>query len=68
MVLVETLALGFVARYFLQMTLDGGSFLTLPFLCGLLVEFTTTKLGKDSGLFTGTLEATQGSVKILVLF
>jgi hypothetical protein len=33
----------------------------------LLVEFTATKLGEDAGFFTGTLEATQGGVEILVL-
>jgi len=33
-----------------------------------LTELTTTKFGQYSGLFTGALEATQGGVKILVLF
>jgi hypothetical protein len=42
--LVKARALGFVARYALQMALDGRGFLTLSFLCGLLVVFTTTQL------------------------
>ncbi len=66
--LVETLALGFVAGYALQVALDVRRFFAFSFLGGLLVELATTKLGQDSGLFTGTLEAPQGSVKILVLF
>jgi hypothetical protein len=33
----------------------------------LLVEFTPAKLGEDARFFTGTLEATQGGVEILVL-
>jgi len=66
--LVKALALGFVARYALKVALDGRSFLPLSFLSRLLVVFATTQLSKDSGLFTGAFEATQCSVKILVLF
>ena len=40
---------------------------SLTFLGGLLVEFTSPKLGEDARFFTGTLEATQGGVKILIL-
>ena len=40
---------------------------SLTFLGGLLVEFTSPELGEDARLFTGTLEATQGGVKILIL-
>jgi hypothetical protein len=47
---------------------DRRRFLALTLLRWLLVVLTTTKLGKDSSLFTGTLEAPQGSIKILVFF
>src|SRR5580698_443354 len=40
---------------------------SLTFLGRLLVEFTSPKLGEDARFFTGTLEATQGGVKILIL-
>jgi N6-L-threonylcarbamoyladenine synthase len=40
---------------------------SLTLLGGLLVEFTAPQLGEDARLFTGTLEATQGGVKILIL-
>ena len=39
----------------------------LTFLGGLLVEFTSPKLGEDARLLAGTLEAAQGGVKILIL-
>ena len=67
-VLVKALALGLFARQALHVALNSGSFLTLALLRRLLVVLTTTKLGQDSSLFTGTLEAAQGSIKILVLF
>jgi hypothetical protein len=44
-----------------------GSFFSLTFLGGLLVEFTPPKLSEDAGFFTGSLEAAQGGVKILIL-
>jgi len=44
-----------------------GRLFSLTFLCRLLVEFTSPKLGEDARFFTGTLEATQGGVKILIL-
>jgi len=50
------------------MSFDGGSFLTLAFLGRLLVKLATAELGKYSGLFAGTLEATQGGVEIFVFF
>jgi hypothetical protein len=40
---------------------------SLTLLGRLLVEFTSPKLGEDARFFTGTLEATQGGVKILIL-
>ena len=40
---------------------------SLTFLGGLLVEFTSPKLGEDTRFFTGALEATQGGVKIFIL-
>jgi hypothetical protein len=40
---------------------------SLTLLGGLLVEFTSPKLGEDARFFTGTLEATQGGVEILIL-
>jgi N6-L-threonylcarbamoyladenine synthase len=40
---------------------------SLSLLGRLLVEFTAPQLGEDARLFTGTLEATQGGVKILIL-
>jgi hypothetical protein len=44
-----------------------GSLLSLTFLRRLLVEFTATELGEDARFFTGTLEATQGGVEVLIL-
>jgi hypothetical protein len=49
------------------MPFHGGSLFSLTFLGGLLVEFTPAQLGEDARLLTGTLEATQGGVKILIL-
>ena len=49
------------------MTLHRSGLLSLTLLRRLLVEFTPTKLGEDTGLFAGALEATQGGVEILVL-
>jgi hypothetical protein len=46
------------------MALDRCSFLALSFLGWLLVELAAAKFSQDARLFTGTLEATQGSVKI----
>jgi N6-L-threonylcarbamoyladenine synthase len=45
---------------------SGGLF-SLTFLGRLLVEFTAPQLGEDARLFTGTLEATQGGIKIFIL-
>ena len=42
-------------------------FFSLTFLGRLLVEFTAPQLGEDARLFTGTLEATQGGIKIFIL-
>jgi N6-L-threonylcarbamoyladenine synthase len=42
-------------------------FFSLTLLGRLLVEFTAPQLGEDARLFTGTLEATQGGVKIFIL-
>ena len=44
-----------------------GGLFSLTFLGRLLVEFTAPQLGEDARLFTGTLEATQGGVKIFIL-
>jgi len=49
------------------MAFDRSGLLSLTLLGRLLVEFTATKLGEDTGFFTGTLEATQGGVEVLVL-
>jgi len=50
------------------MPFDSSGFLALTLLCWLLVEFTTAQFRQDSCLLTGTLEATQGGVEILILF
>src|SRR3984885_8597501 len=55
-----------LARQTLQMTLHRSGLLSLTLLGRLLVEFTSTKLGEDTGLFAGALEAAQGGVEILV--
>ncbi len=44
-----------------------GGLFSLTFLGRLLVEFTAPQLGENARLFTGTLEATQGGVKIFIL-
>src|ERR1700742_972925 len=49
------------------MPFDGSGLFSLTFLGRLLVEFTAPQLGKDARLFTGTLEATQGGIKIFIL-
>src|SRR5664279_1573310 len=49
------------------MPLHRSGLFSLTFLGGLLVEFTSPELGEDAGFFTGTLEAAQGGVKILIL-
>jgi len=49
------------------MPLHGSRFLSLTFLGRLLVEFTAPQFGEDTRFFTGTLEATQSGVKILIL-
>jgi hypothetical protein len=49
------------------MSFDRSGLFSLTFLGGLLVEFTSPKLGEDARFFTSTLEATQGGVKILIL-
>ena len=54
-------------REALQMPFHRGRFFSLTLLGRLLVEFTAPQLGEDARLFTGTLEATQGGVKILIL-
>src|SRR5580658_1492813 len=51
----------------LEMPFHRGSLFSLTLLGGLLVEFTSPELGEDARFFTGTLEATQGGVKILIL-
>ena len=48
------------------MPLDRRRFFALAFLGGLFIEFAAAKFGQDARLFTGTFEATQGSVKILI--
>jgi N6-L-threonylcarbamoyladenine synthase len=49
------------------MPFHGSGLFSLTFLGRLLVEFTAPQLGEDARLFTGTLEATQGGVKIFIL-
>jgi hypothetical protein len=49
------------------MTLYRSGLFSLTFLGGLLVEFTSPKLGEDARFFTGALEAAQGGVKVLIL-
>src|ERR1700742_2907982 len=49
------------------MPFDGSGLFSLTFLGRLLVEFTAPQLGEDARLFTGTLEATQGGIKIFIL-
>jgi hypothetical protein len=49
------------------MPLYRGSLFPLTFLGGFLVEFTPPKLCEHAGFFTGTLEAAQGGVKVLIL-
>jgi len=49
------------------MALHGSSLLSLTLLGRLLVEFTAPQFGEDTRFFTGTLEAPQGGVKILIL-
>src|SRR5258708_29159598 len=55
-----------LARQALQMPFHCGGFFSLTLLGRLLVEFTASQLGEDPRLFTGTLEATQGGVKIFI--
>jgi hypothetical protein len=49
------------------MAFYGSGLLSLTLLRWFLVEFAAPKLGEDARFFTGTLETTQGGVKILVL-
>ena len=49
------------------MPLHGSRLFSLTFLGRLLVEFTAPQLGEYARLFTGTLEATQGGVKLFIL-
>lgn len=50
------------------MAFYGSGFLAFSFLSRLLVELATTKFSQNASLLTGTLETTQGSVKIFILF
>lgn len=50
------------------MAFNGGSFLAFPLLGWFLVELATAELGENASFFTGTLEATQCSVEILIFF
>jgi hypothetical protein len=56
-----------LSRQALQMPFYRRRLFSLTFLGGLLVEFTSPKLGEDTCFLTGTLEAAQGGVKILIL-
>src|SRR6202451_4482269 len=49
------------------MPLNCSGLFSLTLLGRLLVEFTAPQLGEDARLFTGTLEATQGGIKIFIL-
>jgi hypothetical protein len=49
------------------MPFHGRGLFSLPLLGRLLVEFTSPQLGENARFFTGTLEATQGGIKILIL-
>src|SRR5258706_12323311 len=51
----------------LQVAFYRSGLFSLTLLGRLLVEFTSPKLSEDARFFTGTLEATQGGVKILIL-
>ena len=64
----ETFTLSLFARNALQVPFDGGSFFALALLRRLLVILTAAQLGEDTRLFTGTLEASQCSVEVLILF
>ena len=66
--LVKAFALGFFARDFFQVALYSSSFFPLAFLGRFLVKLATAKLCEDAGLFAGTFETTQGSVKIFIFF
>lgn len=48
------------------MPFDGGGLFALTLLGRLLVEFASAQFRQDTRLFTGTLEATQGGVKIFI--
>ena len=50
------------------MAFNGSGFFTLTFLGRFFVKLTTAKFSQNSRFFTGALEATQGSVEILILF
>src|SRR5258705_3748131 len=55
-----------VARDALDVALHCGGLLALTLLRGLLVEFAAAQLGEYTRLLTGTLEAAQGGIKVLV--
>ena len=50
------------------MALYSRCLLAFTFLGRLLVKLTTTELGQNTCFFTGTLEAAQRGVEILILF
>ena len=50
------------------MALNGGGFLAFAFLGRFFVKLAAAKLSQNSRFLTGTLEATQGCVEILVFF
>jgi hypothetical protein len=49
------------------MAFDGRGLFSLSLLGRLLVEFAPPELREHARFFTGTLEATQGGVKIFIL-
>jgi hypothetical protein len=65
-VLVQTNAAVDVAGSAFDLALYGSGFLALAFLRGLFVKLAAAKFRQNAGLFTGTLEAPQGGIEILV--
>jgi hypothetical protein len=66
--LVQACTLGVVSGGAFQMPFYSGSFLALALLSRFLVKLATAKFSEDAGLLAGTLETTQGCVKIFIFF
>src|SRR4051812_33816829 len=64
---IQALTLGHVARHAAQMALHRRGGLALALLRRLFVELALPGLGKDAGLFAGTLETAQRELERLVL-